>query len=84
MVMFTFCFIQKTPFSGKFVPENQNHQFKLKFGTETNLNMPNPMVVFTFSVFHRIYPFWEKFGLKNQDCQFKLKFGTYSNSNMKN
>ena len=38
------------PFWGKFVPENQNCQFKLKFGTKTNWNMQNSMLVFTYSV----------------------------------
>ena len=31
--------------------KNQNYQFKLKFGTSTNSNMQNSMVMFTFSVF---------------------------------
>ena len=30
--------------------KNQSCQFKLKFGTETNLNLQNSMVQFTFSV----------------------------------
>ena len=38
------------PFLGKLGPKNQNCQFKLKFGTYTNSNMQNSMVVFTFSV----------------------------------
>ena len=33
-------------------------QFKLKFCTQTNSNMQNSMVMFTFSVFDRKYPFW--------------------------
>ena len=31
--------------------KTQNYQFKLKFCTQTNSNMQNPMVIFTFSVF---------------------------------
>ena len=46
------------PFWNKFSPKNQNYQFKLKFGTYTNSNMQNSMVMFTFSVFDRKYPFW--------------------------
>ena len=39
------------PFLGKFGPKNQNCQFKLKFGTRTNSDMQNSLVMFTFSVF---------------------------------
>ena len=46
------------PFLGKFYPKNLNYQFKLEFGTYTNSNMQNAMVIFTFSVFDRKYPFW--------------------------
>ena len=38
------------PFLGKFGPKNQNCQFKLKFGTRTNSDMQNSLVMFTFSV----------------------------------
>ena len=44
---------------GKFGPKNQYRQFNPKFGTQTNLNMSNLMVMFTFSVFDWKYPFWE-------------------------
>ena len=47
------------PFGCKFGPQNQNCQFKLKFGTWTNLNIHNWMVLFTFSIFDRKYPFLE-------------------------
>ena len=58
MVVFTFAVLHwKYPFWGKFGPKNQNCQFKLKFGTKTNLNMQNSMVVFTFAVLHQRYPF---------------------------
>ena len=36
---------------GKFSPKSENCQFKLKFGTKTNSNMQNSIVVFTFSMF---------------------------------
>ena len=44
---------------GKFGPKNQNCQFKLKFGTKTNLNMENSMVAFTLAVLDWEFPFWE-------------------------
>ena len=45
-----FCFWLKTPFLGKFGPKTSNCQFELNFGTYTNLNMQNSMIVSTFSV----------------------------------
>ena len=33
-------------------------QFKLKFGSKTNLNMQNSMVVFAFAVLEQKYLFW--------------------------
>ena len=50
-------FRPQIPFQGKFGPKNQNCQFELKFGTYTNLNMPNSMVVITSSIFDRKYLF---------------------------
>ena len=47
-----------TQFDGKFGPKNQNCQFKVKFGTLTNLNMQNSMVVFTFSALDWKHTFW--------------------------
>ena len=58
MVVITFCFKPEKPFLGKFGPENQNCQLKLKFGTKTNSNMQNSMVMFAFSAFNHNYPFW--------------------------
>ena len=52
-----FVFKPETPFLGKLDPINQNCQFKPKFGTKTNSNMQNSMVVFTFSAFYRKNPF---------------------------
>ena len=48
-----FWFRLEIPFFGKLGPENYNCQFKLKFGTLTNSNMQNSVVIFTFSFFHR-------------------------------
>ena len=36
----------------------------LKFGTSTNLNMQNSMVVFTVAVLDQKYPFWANFAQK--------------------
>ena len=45
-------------FLGKFGPTNQTGHFKLKFGTQTNSNKQNSMMVFTFSFLDRKHPFW--------------------------
>ena len=67
MVTFTFfCFKPETPFLGKFVPKNQNCQFKLNFGTldkfkYTKFN--NDVDIFCFQP---EIPFLGKFDPKNQ------------------
>ena len=66
-----FCFPLEIPFLGKFGPKSQNCQFKLKFGTCTNSNLQNSMVIVTFSLWPEI-PYLGKFGPENQNCQFKL------------
>ena len=48
-------------FLGKFGPKNQNCQFKLKFGTLTNSNMQNSMVVFYYFCFRPETTFLDKF-----------------------
>ena len=53
-----FLFSTGNTFLGKFGPKNQNCQFKLKFGTKTNLNMQNSMMIFTFSAFDHKYLSW--------------------------
>ena len=53
-----FCFKPEKPFLGKSSQKNQNCQFKLKFGTKTNLNKRNSMMMFTFSVFDHKYLSW--------------------------
>ena len=53
-----FCFRPEKPFLGKSGQKNQNCQFELKFGTKTNLNKRNSMVMFTFSVFDHKYLSW--------------------------
>ena len=61
--------------STNLVQKNQICQPKLKFGTKTNSNMENSIVMFTG---------WGKFGPKSYCCQFKLSFSTKTNSNMPN
>ena len=74
--MFTFSVKMEIPFSCKYGVKNQNCQFILKFGTKTNSNMWNSMVVWNFSVFDQKYPFWANFVQK-----FKVKFYGETNSN---
>ena len=74
--VYCICFRLGIAFLGKFGPKNENCQFQLKFGTKSNSNMKNPMVMFTLSIFERKYPFYCKFVSKNQNCLLKLKFGT--------
>ena len=64
MLCSLFCFRPEKPFLDKSGQKNQTCQFKWKFGTKTNLNMQNPMMVFTFSVFGRKY-FFEQIWSKN-------------------
>ena len=54
------CFRLEIPFLGKFGPKNENCQFQLKFGTLSNSNMKNSMVILHISLFERKYPFlWD-------------------------
>ena len=70
------------PFLGKFVPKNQNVQFKLVLGliwTCREINGDDLLFCFQLEI-----PFLCKVGPKNQNCQFKMKCGTLTNSNMQN
>ena len=58
----------------KFGPKNENCYFKLKFGTQTNLNMQNSMGVLTFSIFDQKHPFEINVVLKLKTAY--VKFGT--------
>ena len=63
--MLTFSVLDcKYPFFGKFGPKTQYCQLKLQFGTWTNLNMQNSIVMLNFSAWDKKYPFWSKFGPK--------------------
>ena len=61
----------------QFVPKNQNYQLKLKFGTYTNSNMQNSMVIFTFSAFDWAYTFSanlvQKIKIVSSRWNFRLK-----------
>ena len=48
----------ENPCLGKSGQKNKNCQFKLKFGTKTNLKMHNSMTMLTFSVFDNKYLSW--------------------------
>ena len=52
-----FCLRPEKRFFGKSSQKNENCQFKPKFGTETNLNMRNLMML-TFPVFEYKYLSW--------------------------
>ena len=58
MVPFTFSVLGwKYPLT-KFGPKIQNYLFKVKFGTWTNSNMPNSMMMSSIFVLDRRYPLW--------------------------
>ena len=46
------------PFLRNFGPKCQNDQFKLKFGTFTNSDMQNSIIMFNCFVFDRKYLLW--------------------------
>ena len=47
----------KYPFSVNLI-KTEKCQFKLKFGSQTNLKIQNFMLIFTFSIFVQEYFFW--------------------------
>ena len=52
-----FLFKLEIPFQANLVKKAQNCHFKQKYGTKTDLNMQNSMVVLTFFVFDWKYSF---------------------------
>ena len=60
------CFRLELSLLGKFGPKIQNCLFKVNLDTQTNSNMPNSMVIFTFFCFFLKWPFLSKFGPKHQ------------------
>ena len=61
----------------KLSSKNQNYQFKLKFGTYTNLNMNILTGGIHFFCFRPETPFLGKFGPKNQNFQFNPNLGGF-------
>ena len=53
-----FCFRSEKTFLGKSTQKNQNRQFKVKFGSKTNVNMQNSMLMFLVSVLDHKYLSW--------------------------
>ena len=86
MVVFLFfCFRAKIPLLGKFLPNSQNCQFKLKIGSQSNSNMQNSVGGAVYLFFYQLgMLFLGKFGTKTQNCQFILKFSFQTTSNMQN
>ena len=64
--------------------KNQNFQFKLKFGTQTNSNDGEFNGGVQFFCFRLEIPILDKFGSKIRNCLFKVKFGAHTNSDMQN
>ena len=62
-----FHFQLQIPFFDKFVPKNQNCQFRLKSGTKTDPNMLNSVIISTCSVFDQKTILGE-FDTKIQNC----------------
>ena len=61
---------------GKFEQKNKNFLFKMKFGIWTNSNVPNLILMFTFSCFGpKTPPVLAHPIQKNQICLFKIKLG---------
>ena len=58
------CFRLEIPFLDNLGPKNQNCQFKLQFGTSTNLSMQSSMALFTFSVLDQKHSFRANFDQK--------------------
>ena len=63
----------------KILQDSSYLQQKRKFATQTNSNMLNSMMMFTFYVLDQKYPFWSK-----NDFFFKMEIGIHPNSNMLN
>ena len=61
-----FVFECKYPFWVNLIQKVKNSHFKLKFGTYTNSNMQNSMVMFIYFVFDWKYPFWANLSKKSK------------------
>ena len=65
-----FMFSTGNNFLSKFRPKIQNCLFKVKFGTKTNSNIQNSMVMFIFFCFWLEIPFLSKCGSKKSKVPF--------------
>ena len=57
VMLFTFPVLAGNTIFGQIWSKNQNCQFNLEFGTQTNSNMKNSIVMLIVSAFDRKYPF---------------------------
>ena len=64
----TFSVLDKKTLFEQIWSKKFNCELKMKFGTMTNLNMQNAMIMFTFSIFDHKYIFFGKTGPKIQNC----------------
>ena len=73
-----FCFQSEIPFLGRFGPENQKRQLKVKVCANSNSNIQILIVVFFFFVclFETENTLFGQICTKSRNCQFKLKCGT--------
>ena len=55
-VVFTFPVLDDL--SGNLIQKLKIVKFKLKFSTQTYINIQNSIAIFTFCVFDQKYPFW--------------------------
>ena len=68
----------------KFGPKNQNCQFKLKLGTQTNSNMQNSITVFAFYILDRKHHLWPNLVQKIKIVSLSLNFAPRFVQNMQN
>ena len=67
-----------------FGPKNENCQFQVKFGTKSDSDMKNSMMMFILYVSERKYHFCGKFVSKNQNCLLKQKLEAQTTSDIQN
>ena len=77
-------FWARSTFFGKFGPKNRNCQIKIEFGTQTDSNIKNSVVMLIFSVFDWKYPFLGKINFKKSILFVELIFRAQTNQNMQN
>ena len=76
---------RKFPFWENLVKKNQDCQLKLKFGTLTDSNIQNSMVILAFTVFNWNYPSWANLAQKIKIVNLSWNVvPSLINSNMQN